>query len=157
MAITLSFIRSIESGDYNCARNLQAKYDELRCAVTASTKTSREYLGIKNLAVELMRVDIDERIWEFIACGASLAEGIYDRRKKCIAARLKQLLPAGPKVEIMIMKDTNGNYHTEAALLSGNWQTVFDQKPTNNVLRLSWLEHVRNKFETNLADPISYG
>ena len=156
LAITLSFIRSIEAGDCVKARSLQRKYDELRCLVSAETKTSKDYLGIKNLAVNLMHIDIDERIRELSACRNNMAEDIYDRRKKCIAARLKQLLPAGPKAEILIVKDGQGAYHTEAAsiaaVLTGHWQTVFDQKLTDNKLRGVWLEHVKNKLKTNLAE-----
>ena len=155
LAITLSFIRAIEAGDYSKARSLQSKYDELRCPVSVKTKTSKDYLNIKNLAVDLMHIDVKERTQELRACRSSLAKDIYDRRKNCIAARLKQLLPAGPKAEIGIIKDTQGNYHTEAseiaAVLSGHWQTVFDEKPTDCELRRSWLEHVRNRLKTNLA------
>jgi hypothetical protein len=156
LALTLSFIRLIEAGDYSKAKSLQTKYAKLHCEVSAKTKTSREYLAIKNLAVELMHIDVDERIRELSSCRNGLAEETYKHRKNGIVTRLKKLIPAGPKAEIMIIKDKQGKYHTEAskiaALLSEHWQDVFDRKPTDKKLREMWLEQVKSRLKTSLAE-----
>ena len=47
-------------------------------------------------------------------CREGLSEEIYKRRKNDIGVRGKNLLPARPKTEIIIIKDNQGEYHNEA-------------------------------------------
>ena len=107
-----------------------------------------------------MNTDINERIQELSACRNSLTEESYERRKICITARLKRVIPAGPKAEILIMKDKQGQIFTEAseiaAVLSAHWQEVFSQKTANQELRGAWLEHVKNISENASRGPAPY-
>ena len=157
LAATLSFIRSIEAGDYKKAEHIQKRFTRLeQCKISSTTRSSREYLAVKNLAVEMMQVDLGDRIRELKACREQLTEDIYRRRKDAIAARLKKLIPAGPKTEIVIIKDNHGNYHNEAKeiaeILTLHWQTVFDQKPTDADLRKTWLSHVTDRLKTTVSE-----
>jgi hypothetical protein len=81
LALTLSFIRLVESGNYSKAKSLQARYGKLCCGMSASTTRSAEFKDIKNHAVDLIHIDIDERARELNTMRHGLAEEVYKRRK----------------------------------------------------------------------------
>jgi len=139
LAITLSFIRLVESQEYRKAEALQGKYERLSCSLSLSTTLSEEFKNIKNHAIELMHTDISERSQELKAARHGLAEEVYKRRKDGIARRLRRLLPAGACSEVSVLKDHDGLLQTEPAniaqALTLHWQQVFNEKATGSKLR----------------------
>ena len=155
LALTLSFIRSVQAGDYSKARHLQHKYGKLDCILSVSTTSSVKYKNIKDHAVELMHTDIGDRARELKACKENLTEEVYRRKKDGIARRLKRLLPAGTGSEVSILKDEDGHLVTDpeqiAKNLTEHWQQVFNRKTTDPQLREQWMHRMKDRLATDTA------
>ena len=80
LASTLSFIKQIEDGEYRKATELLKKMDGTQCPISEATKGSEAYKQIKDSAVELMRLSVEERIKELKATKDSLPQAIYSIR-----------------------------------------------------------------------------
>ena len=156
LACTLSFIKAVEAGNEQQASRMQKRYNRLHRDLGTFSRTSQWYKEVKEHAVELMHIDVSDRVRELKQTRASLASEVYERKKATISRQLKRLLPAGASNDISIIKDEAGSYFSDPAniarILTEHWQATFDSKPTNSTLRNGWLERVRNRFKIRLTE-----
>ena len=94
LATTLSFIRSLESGNLCLAKRLQSMYNKLTEAnVDGNWKQSGSYRDVLDHAANLMSVSVRERMKELRTKQEELSESIYDQRKRSILSTLLRLAP----------------------------------------------------------------
>ena len=117
-----------------------------------NTRFSDEFVAVKTQAIELMQTDIRERVDELRQVKNELPEYEFERRKKGIATKLKEVLPGGIS-EILAMSDANGDVVTAtrdiADRLINHWQRVLYEKSTVRPKRMEWLEEIQNKLKVS--------
>ena len=105
LAVTLSFIRSLEGGNFSGAKQLQTVYHRLaQVNVDGNWKQSASYKDTLDHAADLMSTCVRERTKELRARQKELPESIYDQRKRRILSVLLRLAP-GASSDIAAVRD----------------------------------------------------
>jgi len=153
LACTMAFIKFVHDNDLEGAKAMQKKYVKLReVQVAANVKTSAAFIRIKDLAVELMQIDVKERAEGMQKLERSLPREQVQRKQTKIQSSLRRLTPGG-SAEIGAVLREDGEIVTEvnaiADALNKHWQETFSGKSTDPVLRREWLQRIRNKFKVD--------
>jgi predicted DNA-binding protein len=130
LAVCLSVIRAVNDGDYSKVSALQSKCKELKhYNIVQGFDRTENFQKIKDLAVELMHLDVKERAEELRQQRANLPEETVEAKIKSIADQLRRMRPAGCS-DISALTDGKGGFIRDPAAIAKNlneyWQDTFD-------------------------------